>query len=417
MSSHHDSPSVPPAESSITLSRKYLASLALAAVLVLTIGVFLRDRLLRAQAAAPAPPSEGSALQQLSQEGQLRRLSEFLSERVAAVAPLVAYVPEADAAGVRWGRGDSLVTTLPALPIVAVPAPAGDTAQRLSIVTPDSARREWVLVVGRTSSGAVVSAAGILGGRTTAQCGEFQLSEYVVSAALHDGFAGAGVFDLAGRTLGLIVRCGGRAVATPMREVARVLADTGSVVTRIWGIVGLAVEPLSADARAYFGSDSGILVTAVRRGSTADAAGLRPGDLLLAIDGRAVATPRDLAQLGSSGQASHTVSRRRGDVVTTVEVTRAGSAPSSRTDSLGLSDLGIVVGEPVAPRGVVVSTVRTGSAAAAAGLRAGDRLVRVGTRDVTSATVARRLLDQRRTGPTFIVFERDSVVRGALLGR
>jgi membrane-associated protease RseP (regulator of RpoE activity) len=58
-----------------------------------------------------------------------------------------------------------------------------------------------------------------------------------------------------------------------------------------------------------------------------------------------------------------------------------------------------------------------GSPAAAAGLRAGDRLLRVGTRDITSASVARRLLDQRRTGPTFIVFERDSVVRGVLLGR
>ena len=399
------------------MSRKYLASLALAAVLVLTIGIFLRERLLRAQNPAPAPPSEASALQQLSQEGQLRRLSEFLSERVAAVAPLVAYVPEANAAGVRWGQGDSLVTTLPTLPIVAVPAPPGDTAVRPSIVATDSARREWVLVVGRTPSGAVVSAAGILGGRTTTRCGDMQLTEYVVSAALHDGFAGAGLFDLTGRTLGLIVRCGGRPVATPLREVARVLADTGSVATRVWGLVGLAVEPLDAEARTYFGSDSGVLVTAIRRGTTADAADFRPGDLIVAIDGQPVATPRDLAQLGSTGQTSHTVSRRRGDVVTSVDVTRADSVSSSRADSLRLTDVGIDVAAPVAPTGVVIGTVRTGSAAAVAGLRAGDRLLRVDTRDVSSATVARRLLGQRRTDPTFIVFERDSVVRGVLLGR
>jgi S1-C subfamily serine protease len=399
------------------MSRKYLASLAVAAVFILTVGIFVRDRLLRAQTPAPAPPSEASALQQLSQEGQLRRLSEFLSERVAAVAPLVAYVPDADATGVRWGQGDSLVTTLPTSPIVVVPAPAKDTALRSLVVAPDSARREWVLVVGRSPSGTVVSAAGILGGRTTARCGDIELTEYVVSAAIHDGFAGAGVFDLAGRTLGLIVRCNGRPVVTPMREVARVLADTGFAVTRMWGDVGLAVNPLTDDARAYFATDSGVLVTAVRRGSTADAAGLRPGDVLLAVDGRPVAAPRDLVQLGGASRVIRTVSRRRGDAVTTVEVIRTDSVSSPRTDSLRHSELGIDIGDSDAPRGVVIGTVRAGSAAAVAGLRAGDRLLRVGTRDVTSTTVARRLLIQRRTEATFIVFERDSVVRGVLLAR
>ena len=125
----------------------------------------------------------------------------------------------------------------------------------------------------------------------------------------------------------------------------------------------------------------------------------------------------DLAQLDTTAQASHTVSRRRSDVVTTVEVTRADSVSSSQADSLGLSDPDPEVGEPVARIWVVIGTVRKGSAAAAAGLRAGDRLARVGTRDVTSTTVARRRLDQRRTGPTFIVFERDPVVRGVLLAR
>ena len=52
-----------------------------------------------------------------------------------------------------------------------------------------------------------------------------------------------------------------------------------------------------------------------------------------------------------------------------------------------------------------------------AGLRRADRLLRVGARDVTTAAVARRLLEQSRVGPTFIVFERDSVVRGVLLPR
>ena len=399
------------------MSRKYLASLAFAAVLILTVGIFLRQRLMHAEPPTPAPPSEASALQQLSQEGQLRRQSEFLSERVSAVAPLVVYVPEAQATGVRWGQGNTLVTTLPDRPLLIVRAPPGDSAHRPSLATADSARREWVLVVGRTPSGAVVSTAGILGGRTTARCGDLQLAEYVVSAALHDGFAGAGLFDLAGRMIGLIVRCGGRTVATPVREVTRVLADTGASATRVWDLYGLAAAPLDDRAREYFGSDSGVLVTSIRRGTPADAADLRPGDLLLAIDGRSVTSPGELAVLGAETPTSYTVSRRRGGAVRAVRLARGDTTSDARGDSLGMTDAGIEVPDPSAPTGVVIGAVRAGSPAAAAGLRPGDRLLRIGDRDVRSAGVVRSLLVRPRQGLTFIVFERDSVVRGVLLPR
>ena len=399
------------------MSRKYLASLAFAAVVVLAVGVLLRNRLLRAEAPTPAPPSEASALQQLSQEGQLRRLSDFISERVTAVAPLVTYVPEAGAAGIRWGQGDTLVTTLPGKPVAVVRASVRDSVRRQPTLAADSARREWVLVVGRTPSGAVVSSAGMLGGTTLARCGDRQLTEYVISAVLHDGFAGAGLFDLAGRTLGMIVRCGGRPVAIPTREVARVLADTGSVPTRVWDLYGLGFAPLDDWARDYFDSDSGMLVTAVQRGGRADAAGLRPGDMLLALDERPLAEPQDLAPLGDPSSESHRITRRRGTAVARVDLARASGDQRAPADSTRAADIGIQVVEPLAPEGVAIGTVRAGSPAAAAGLRAGDRLLRFGNRDVSSPAAARRLLGQTRDGPAFIVFERDSVLRGVLLPR
>lgn len=257
----------------------------------------------------------------------------------------------------------------------------------------------------------------ILGGTTSARCGGRQLTEYVVSAALHDGFAGAGLFDLGGHTLGLVVRCGGRPVAIPLREVARVLGDTGSVATRVWDLYGLVAAPLDDAARDYFGSDSGLAIIAVGRRTPAAAANLRPGDLLLAIDGQPVTSPDDLGILAAASPGHHAVSRRRGTSRGVVRLTRSDSGSVVSTDSLGSANAGIEVAEPSPPAGVMIGAVRPGSPAAAAGLRRGDRLLRVGDRDVGSGAVVRRLLDRTRRGPTFIVFERDSVLRGVMLPR
>ena len=399
------------------MNRKHLASLALAAFLVLAIGIVVRDRLLRAEAPASAPPSEASALQQLSQEGQLRRMSDFLSERIAAVAPAVAFVPETRATGVRWGRGDTVVTTSAERPLMLVRAPSGDTVHAIPLPAPEPVRRGWVLIVGRSPGGSVVSSAGLLGGSTTARCGDLQLTEYIIDGALHDAFAGAGLFDLSGRSLGLVVRCSGRLVATPIGDVTRVLGDTVAATERVWGVNGVTVTPLDDRARDYFDADSGLLVTAVRRGTAGDDADLRPGDVLVAIDGRPIASPADaVALLGAASPASHLVSRRRGASASDVRLTRPDASPAMVTDSLESPGSGIEVVDPAAPAGVAIGVIR-GSRAAAAGLRHGDRLLRVGARDVTTAAAARRVLDQSRTGPTFIVFERDSVVHGVLLPR
>ena len=44
-----------------------------------------------------APPSQATAMQQLSMEGQMRRTATFVAERVAATAPSVTYVAESRA--------------------------------------------------------------------------------------------------------------------------------------------------------------------------------------------------------------------------------------------------------------------------------------------------------------------------------
>ncbi|MEO6526375.1 MAG: PDZ domain-containing protein [Gemmatimonadaceae bacterium] len=403
------------------MSRKYLTALAVAACVVLAVGLFVRNRLtVNETPPVAAPPSEASPLQQLSRGAELRRTSAYLAERIAAVAPLVEYRSDVGATGVRWSA-DTVVSTRPDRLVVAVRAAPADSAQPTPTLATDSTSTgptSWMVFVGRRADGRVVSAVGLAGGRALTRCGAHQVEEYLVGLTLSDALAGAGVFDLDGRTLGVVVRCGGRLAAIPAGEVARVLADTGSTVGRVRDAYGFTVRALDEGARRYFRSDSGLLVTEVRRGGLAVAAGLRAGDLIIAVDAQTVAVPADLQRLAAGAPAdSHTVTRRRGASTAVVQL-----APPSAADAVpptGGADLGLDVTatapRSAPPRGVRLTAVRSGSRAAAAGLRAGDYLVRVDDAAVTSPAAVQRVLARHADRPTLLVFVHDSVERGVLL--
>lgn len=398
------------------VSRRYLAALAVAACVVLGLGLFVRNVLLRDDTPTPAaPPSQAAVFQQLTREGQLRRMSAYVAERVTAAAEFVEYVPSANASGVRWAN-DTVVTTDAARVAIPVRVASADTAHAAVTLAVDSVRRDWVLVVGRRADGQVISATGLAGGRITAECAGRTVEEYVLGVPLDDRLAGAGLFNLEGEALGMAVRCGDRVAALPARELGRLLANDGGASDPARNTLGLALTPLDGAARTYFGTDSGLLVTAVRRGGPADVAGLRAGDVIAAVDGRPVAGDTDRRTLEATAPAdSHTVVRRRGTAAATVRL----AAPAAGTPAMatGADDgLGITVAAAAPARGVAITAVRPGSAAAAAGLQAGDRLLRVGDTPVTSAAVAERLLAAAGgNAPTFVVFDRDAVERGALL--
>ena len=92
--------------------------------------------------------------------------------------------------------------------------------------------------------------------------------------------------------------------------------------------LGLSVNSMSDQLREYFGaeSDQGVLVSSVEDGSPAAEAGLRAGDVVVAIDGRTVDAPADLRRRPPSAGSSITLTiiRDRAEQEIAVEV------PSSR---------------------------------------------------------------------------------------
>lgn len=79
----------------------------------------------------------------------------------------------------------------------------------------------------------------------------------------------------------------------------RVLAGPdGGWTARRGGLgAGLGLAELNPDLGEYFGSERGVLVTEVGRESTT---GLEPGDVVLAVDGREVTSPRQLRRILAS---------------------------------------------------------------------------------------------------------------------
>ncbi len=82
---------------------------------------------------------------------------------------------------------------------------------------------------------------------------------------------------------------------------------------------GLTVEPLTDATRRRFsvppGVKSGVVVTAIARGSAAAEAGLRPGDVILEIDRKPVPTVERFAAAWSAGKARRVVVVSRGGAV------------------------------------------------------------------------------------------------------
>ncbi|MCO5166901.1 MAG: PDZ domain-containing protein [Planctomycetes bacterium] len=191
-------------------------------------------------------------------------------------------------------------------------------------------------------------------------------------ATIHPGSSGGALVDLAGEVIGIIVAmeadAPGVGFAIPVARVRQVLAALSSPLTLRERWLGLEVE----DAP----DDGGARVVSVAPGSPAEAAGLRPGDVITSAGPIDVRTAFDLharflgpkplpvrlAVQGADGQ-------RRG----------ARLAPAPPPWSAGLrARLGVSLRGAPSGGGLLVEAVDPGGPAEAIGIREGDLLVGVG---------------------------------------
>ncbi len=165
--------------------------------------------------------------------------------------------------------------------------------------------------------------------------------------------------------------------------------------------VGMELRPLGPEVASYLGLESGVIVGAVLEKSPAEAAGLKPNDIIVMWNGEAVAGPETvIAKVKASTpgeEAKIKVLRKGVEHELTCKVgTRDGAAPASPAEAPGNAGyLGIAfdkvpewlheyLGMAEATPGVYVIEVLEGSPAAKAGLKERDIICKVDGKDVAS---------------------------------
>ncbi len=274
---------------------------------------------------------------------------------------------------------------------------------------------QWVIAVGNPFGLDGSVTAGIVSARGR-DIGEGPYDSFIqVDAPINRGNSGGPLFTQDGKVVGVntaILSPTGGSVgigfAIPSNTVKDVVAQiekSGHVTRGYLGVEAQSVTPamavamhLAKPAPNSANEGAGALVASVQPDSPASRAGIVPGDVIRAIGGSSVGSPRDLARevaMVAPGSATKLDLVRDGDT-RTLDVT-LGNLPTQTADARpgsGNSDgIGLALA-PITPdvrqqldlpddaHGAVVAQVREGSPADQAGLRNGDVVVGVGQKTV-----------------------------------
>jgi len=184
--------------------------------------------------------------------------------------------------------------------------------------------------VGQTVTGGIVSALG----RTGLGINTFE-NFIQTDAAINPGNSGGALIDAGGNLVGIntaiFSRSGGSmgiGFAIPVSTAKMVLEQivkTGGV-TRGW--IGVEVQEITPTLAESFklGGQRGALIAGVLRGGPADKAGIKPGDVLVEVQGKPVADPTAMlnliAALPPGAPAKMKLKRQGQDVDATINVGR-----------------------------------------------------------------------------------------------
>lgn len=270
-------------------------------------------------------------------------------------------------------------------------------------------------------------------------------------AAINPGNSGGALIDLHGDLIGINTaiystaagpngEAGNEGIgfAIPVnmaRSIMEQLIQHGRVERGHIGIGLTDLQPDMAREFGYTGGGNGALVNSVSPGSPAQKAGIRTGDIILALNGEPVTGSGDLTARMATiapGTTVHLKVFRDGKTSDVAVTLAAGSAYAGQNTELGggnnnnnnegnqgsqggakamqgvrveslTPDIAQQLSLPMGTKGVVVDSVDQSSAAAAKGLQRGDVIVEVNRKPVNNMTEYRNALSQADDQPVLLL--------------
>jgi serine protease Do len=287
---------------------------------------------------------------------------------------------------------------------------------------------DWVLAVGNPFGLGGTVTAGIISacGRDIGASASDDLIQ--IDASVNLGNSGGPSFDMDGDVIGVntaIVSPSGGSVgigfaipAETAKEVIVQLREKG-VVTR--GSIGVQAQPVTEDIADSLGlrGARGVLVAVPQADGPAAKAGIRPGDVITAVNGKDISDIRDLGRTITAMPrgAAAMVTVIRGGTEKTFNMTVGALQDQRKADAVleapvevkrhsgaNVPELGITVTSSRIRTGVVVSRVDPDGPAADRGVKDGDVILEAAGKKVATAHDLRDAIGaEQRSGRHFVL--------------
>ncbi len=185
----------------------------------------------------------------------------------------------------------------------------------LDLADSDEARvGEWVLAVGNPLNLSSTVTAGIVSakGRNIHLLDKQGAIESFIQtdAAVNPGNSGGALVDVNGKLLGINVaiasqtgRYEGYAFAIPANLVKKVVEDIIEVGSPQRGFLGVGIQDMDSDLAKEIGTSitNGAYIEKVTPGGGAEAAGIKPGDIIVGVNGKTIESSAALQEIVGRG--------------------------------------------------------------------------------------------------------------------
>lgn len=275
---------------------------------------------------------------------------------------------------------------------------------------------DWVIAIGNPLGLGGTVTAGILSAKGRV-LGDGPYDNFLqTDASINPGNSGGPLLNVNGEVIGvntaIIQSAQGLGFAVPVNMLQNILPKLKQgKVSRGW--LGLTLQPLDENLVKTFGlpNSEGVLVADIIAGDPADKAGLKAGDVIIAIDGTKTPDSRSLMQIVGGKSPGETVNvnvfRDGKQMALNVKLgerpTDSKNMPTQKQEEqqgpIGVAPLSQDEASKLGvTNGVVVSNVDEESSAFKAGLRPGNVIVWFNRKNVESPKQFIEMLDKTKKG-------------------
>jgi serine protease Do len=284
---------------------------------------------------------------------------------------------------------------------------------------------EWVAAIGSPFGLENTVTAGIISAKSRALPDETYVPFLQTDVAINPGNSGGPLFNMAGEVIGInsqiYSRTGGYmglSFAVPIEVAMKVKTDLQQYGKVSRGRLGVTIQGMNQDLADSFGlkKAQGALVSAVEPKSPADKAGIKTGDVILAVDGSTIDSSIELPRVIGEKRPGTKVKLkiwREGETrelsaslgeIPAEKIARAELGGTTKSGKLGLAVRPLTAEERKqieTEGGLLVEQVE--GAAARAGVQAGDVILALNNQPVKSVAQLRRLVDRSRGNVALLI--------------